>query len=188
MQQQASLWKPALTSGFIFGFLSGIPLVGLLNCACCALIVGAGAVTSYLLVKASPVAVTYGQAALGGLVAGLFAVPVTFLTQTLFSIILDNDIRAQIQEAIDQAVQIGGADDTADIAAALTVDLVLAITVVCATVFFVAFGALGGVIGRSIFEKRSSTPEAPPVSGGMGEHGGAMPPPPPPPGSAPSSA
>ncbi len=42
MNQAPSMLKPALISGAAFGVAGAIPVINWLNCACCALIIGAG--------------------------------------------------------------------------------------------------------------------------------------------------
>src|SRR5262245_24734016 len=106
MQRRGNLLTSSLASGFIFGFLSGIPFLGLLNCACCSFIVGAGVLTSYLLVKGSDVPISFGRAALGGLFSGAIAVPVYLITAFAFSIIMGGgNFQEQFDEAIEQAAQ-----------------------------------------------------------------------------------
>ncbi|MFQ5701293.1 MAG: hypothetical protein ACE5HU_05560 [Acidobacteriota bacterium] len=102
MSDQPSVIKPSLTAGLIFGFISGLPFISYLNCICCSLILGAGILSSYLLVKASAVGVTYSRAALGGFLTGLFAAPIWFLTNVAIMIIVGYDLSSRMQDLFDQ--------------------------------------------------------------------------------------
>jgi hypothetical protein len=163
MQGPADIWKPALIAGAVFGFISGVPFLGALNCACCSLIVGAGAVAAFMVVRASVVPVTWGRAALVGLVAGVIAAPVQSATSFLVTTaILGVDPEKQIQDALSQF-----SDYAPDTQAVLDVidRFPMILWVVMSTVFlmflYAPIGAIGGVIGRALFEKRAAPPPAP---------------------------
>ncbi len=177
MPRRGNLFTSSLASGFIFGFLSGLPFIGALNCACCSLIVGAGIFTSYLLVKGSDVPVTFGRAAAGGFLTGVFSIPVFMITWVATTIILGQDIGRDFEEALERAAEMTPeAQQAAEMLREVGVFFLLT---VMACVFFVTntlFGTLGGLIGRAIFEKRTSTAAGPPA----GAPSGAPPTPPPP--------
>ena len=165
MREVADLWKPALIAGGVFGFVSGVPYLGEVNIACCCLIVGAGALTAMLMVRDSIQALTYGRAALGGMVAGAVASPVQSVTSLLLGLLmLRRGPGEQIQDALDQMSQI--MPDAGDSIRTLGDIPTIVWTLVSMVVFmfvFGAFGALGGVIGRAIFEKRVAAPPSPPA-------------------------
>ena len=46
--RKPDIFKPALISGLIFGFLGGAPIVGMLNCFCCSLILASGFTAAFL--------------------------------------------------------------------------------------------------------------------------------------------
>ena len=158
--EQADIWKPSLLAGAVFGFLSGIPMVGLLNCACCSLIVGGGALASFLLIRASTTAVSYGRAALTGMLAGVFAVPFWLLADVIFAALMGRDFRADVDKAMEQAQGVvDGGEQVAQIIAGIGVAGIMAIMFVILLFIWAPFGTLGGVIGRALFENR--TPPAP---------------------------
>ena len=74
-QRAPDMLKPTLIAGLTFGVLGALPFFSLLNCACCALIVGCGLLASYLYsgeCRNQRVEFRPGQGALVGLVAGGF--------------------------------------------------------------------------------------------------------------------
>jgi len=182
MQRRGNLLTSSLASGFIFGFLSGVPFVGALNCACCSLILGAGVLTSYLLVKGSDVPITFGRAAAGGLLSGLVAVPVMLVTWLAFSVIMGGDLQAEFDQAIDQAAQMyPEAQQAAQIVRDFGMVLILLITAGMCFILYSIFGTVGGLLGRAIFERRTAQPVpapgvgTPPGGGWQGPEGGGPP-------------
>jgi len=167
MQRRGNLLTSSLASGFIFGFLSGIPILGALNCACCSLIVGAGVLTSYLLVKGSDIPVSYGRAALGGLLAGLIAVPVYLIASFAFSIIMGGgDFQAEFERNLDEvAQQIPQAQEAAQVVREMGLALIMVFVGVLCAVFYSVFGLLGGLLGRALFERRTPAPVPVPETG-----------------------
>lgn len=166
MQRRGNLLTSSLASGFIFGFLSGVPFVGALNCACCSLILGAGVLTSYLLVKGSDVPLSFGRAAIGGLFSGAIAVPVMLVTWFAFSVIMGGDLQAEFDQAIEQAAQMyPEAQQAAQVMRDFGVVLVMAIVVCLCLVLYSIFGTVGGLLGRAIFERRPAQPVPAPGPG-----------------------
>lgn len=178
MQKQADIWKPALISGALFGFLSGVPIVNALNCACCSLIVGAGVWSSYMVIRGSLEPVAYGRAALAGLAAAIFALPVVWLTQGVIMILSPVDLMEQLRESIDQASGVSPEfAESAEMIETMGLPMIMAFFGMVQACFFTIFGTLGGVIGRALFEKRSPLPPAAPMPGAGPIDPGASPPP-----------
>jgi hypothetical protein len=178
-QDQADIWKPSLLAGAVFGFLSGIPLVGFLNCACCSLIVGAGVLSSFLVIRASSMAVSYGRAALVGMLSGLFAVPFWLLADVLFTALMGHDFQEVMNKAIEQAQGVaGGGEEVAQVLAGIGMAGLMVIMFFILLVLWAPFGAVGGVLGRAIFERRM--PPAAPQQPGQPPAGSWNPPAPPP--------
>ncbi len=175
-QDQADIWKPSLIAGAVFGLLSGIPLVGALNCACCSLIVGAGVMASFMLIRASAVAVSYGRAALTGALAGLFAVPFWLLADVSFTVLRGRSVTQDFDDAMEQTRgMVEGGEWVVDAMAQLGAVGLLMITSVIFLFIWIPFGTLGGVLGRALFERRTTPPAIQPPPQGW------TPPPPPPP-------
>jgi hypothetical protein len=66
----SSRLQPALIGGLFIGVLSALPIVSFANC-CCLWVIGGGIVAAYLTQNASPTAITVGDGALAGLMAGI---------------------------------------------------------------------------------------------------------------------
>jgi len=164
MPRRGNLFTSSLASGFIFGFLSGLPILQLLNClTCCSFIVAAGAFCSYLLVKGSDVPVSWGRAAVGGLFAGVFSVPVMLITHAATAIILGGDLARDFEDAIRQAAEMS--PEAQEAARILQEIGVLALYLIFGGLLFVTntiVGTIGGLIGRAIFERRTTVPPAVP--------------------------
>lgn len=165
-----AMLKPALIAGVLVGVLSALPLVGALNCFCCAWVIGGGVLAAYLHIQATPVAASLGRGAALGLVTGVVAAVV----DTLFSIPLHfalagmgSGIAEQMNELLRELPNV-----PPDVREALrsvfsdnrgvgVIFLVLAgffklivYSVVC---------MLGGAVGVALFEKRPPGAGVPPT-------------------------
>lgn len=171
MQGPADIWKPALIAGTVFGFLSGVPIVGALNIACCSLIVGAGVLASFMMVRGSEQALTYGRAALGGMIAGAVASPVQSATSLLFTaMVLRRDPQQELQQALDSLSNyLPDAGETMKVLNSVPLILWMTASMVLFVFVFAVFGMLGGVIGRAMFERRVA-PTTPPAGSDSGGH------------------
>lgn len=173
-QEPADIWKPALISGTVFGLASAIPLVGLLNCACCSLVVGSGLLSCFMMVKGSSVPVTWGRAGLAGALAGAITAIVSSMGELLVTIAMGRTIEENLNGAIDRAGEfLPNASEAGQMLANIPSFVLIAILTVITMFVFAPFGAVGGVIGRALLEKRALPPGAPPMES-------AVPPGPPP--------
>jgi hypothetical protein len=153
--------KPALIAGVLIGVLSALPVVGALNCLCCAWVIAGGVLAAYLHVQASPITVTLGR----GVVLGLLAGAIGAVVDTLFSIPLHfalagvgMGIAEQMNEALEQVPNMPA--DVRDALRSIFAGGGQAgvVFVILAGFFKLAIyslvGMLGGAIGAAIFEKR----------------------------------
>ena len=165
-QEPADIWKPALVAGSMFGLASAIPLVGLLNCACCSLVVGSGLLCCFMMVRGSAPPVTWGRAALAGSLAGVIAAIVSSMAQVLVTVAMGRSVEENLNEAIDRAGEfLPSAAEASRILADIPPLIFIALTTVFSMALYAPFGALGGVIGRALFEKRAAEPPAAPGRG-----------------------
>src|SRR5262245_9480899 len=100
MKQKGDLLMSSLVAGDTFGVVSGVPILGAINCLCCSLILGAGATASFLLIRSSQEPVDYGRAALAGGLAGLVAAPVWVVTSLAFLFLRGRSLEETMQEAV----------------------------------------------------------------------------------------
>lgn len=164
MQENAKL-KPALIGGVSLGVASAIPILNLLNCACCALVIGGGVLGAYLYTKDMPPSpqAPYGDGALVGLMAGvvgaivssILQIPLTLLTAGvglapgLDQVFEQMDLPEEAQEILS-GIGAGGLSLT-----------VMLIGFVTSLFIYSIFATVGGVIGVAVFSKK--TPEGQPV-------------------------
>ena len=124
--------------------ISSLPLINLLNCLLCAWVWVGGAAGVWFYQRQTKTTVTSAQGAGIGALTGLAAALIGVLIGFLFS---------GLGLGIMSMTQSGAGQDLIDtlVAAGVVQGLGLVITIV----LYPAFGALGGVIGQSIFKKVS---------------------------------
>ncbi len=152
--QRPGMFVPALIGGAVAGILSGIPFV---NCLCCLWIIGGAMLAAYLLTKDSPVVLSAGDGAIVGIFTGIVAAFVEVIISIPFKAVTDKFMRNMIDrfsEYYDEMPQgweswfEGGAFDASFV---WTI-----IGLVISAVIFAALGALGGIIGISLFGKKTT--------------------------------
>ena len=152
-QTRPGMFVPALIGGAFAGILTAIPFI---NCLCCLWIIGGGMLAAYFLTKDAPVALSVGDGAIAGVFAGIIGAVIDFL----ISIPLAPINNAFFQSMFERLSEYMGempegwegwfeGDFETSIPFAL---LGLVINVVV----FSIIGALGGIIGMSLFGKRFS--------------------------------
>ncbi len=162
-QQKPEYFRPALTAGAVAGLLSGIPFVGAGNCVCCLWIVGGAAVAVKLLVKATKAPLTSGDGAVVGALTGLIAAVVDAIVKIPFqSFNLE-----MAQRILDKAAEMGGQMPAGldgifqGASSTLSPGWFLLGLFLSAAVYAVV-GALGGLIGISLFAKKAAAAAPPP--------------------------
>jgi hypothetical protein len=162
-QRKPEYFKPALMAGAVAGILSGLPFIGSANCLCCLWIVGGAAAAVKLLAKETPTALTSGDGAVVGALTGIVAAVV----DTLLSIPLRSFNLGLAQKIMDTASEMGG-DMPAGLeglfqsaAGAFSPGWFL-LGLLMTSVLFAVFGALGGIVGVSLFVKKGARPVPPP--------------------------
>jgi len=163
MQQQPDIWRPAIISGAIFGFVSGMPIIGALNCLCCSLILAAGVMCSFMMVRASAVPLAYGHAALGGFVTGVVAALVNSFMTGFMLVVSGASLKDRIEESSHQMQQyLPNAEEASRMISSVPGYAILTMLALILLVIYAPFGAVGGVIGRALFERRTPAGPAPP--------------------------
>jgi hypothetical protein len=166
--EKPNKFQAAILAGVIFGVLSSIPFVNLLNVCCCLWVVIGGAVAARTLINRSPVfPVTSGEGAVVGLLAGVISsavylvvgVPLSLLAsgssvalmQKLSESINDPNFRTQMEEQIRRTQSQPAVEQLAG---------QLLSWLIC-SVIAIGLATLGGVIGVAMFEKRKGQPMPP---------------------------
>jgi uncharacterized protein involved in cysteine biosynthesis len=154
--------KSTLIGGALFGFIGAIPLLNMINCACCALVVAGGFLASYLYsreCRGQGVEFRAGGGALVGLVAGLFYAIMNSIIGGIVSKLMPTDVDQLVEmleqfdvppESIDIAVKmLEGSGTFMGMLIGFFVVLLIA----------AVFSTIGGLIGGAVFKV---IPEAPP--------------------------
>jgi hypothetical protein len=183
---QDSFLKSALIGGVALGVLSALPLLGAVNCLCCAWVIGGGMLAAHLYVKDSPNPVTLGTGVLLGLLAGVIgAVVDTLFTIPLHmalsgSALMTEQLRGLADEFPNLPVE--WRDMMRSLASGGTA-MGSFLFVVSAFLKLIVYGIvamLGGALGVAVFEKRKIGTQGPDVRPPYEPPGGITPPPPPP--------
>ena len=159
-------FQPALYGGLFIGILSALPIINLGNVCCCMWVIGGGVITAYLMQQASPVAITVGDGALGGLMAGVVgavvdmvvSIPVNLLWGPMQAQMLRRVLESspEVKDAMPQFFRPEGA-------AAAGIFLAAIVGLVFMLLIGVIFGTVGGMIGAAIFNRgKPAVVSAPP--------------------------
>lgn len=150
--ERPSFFMPALIGGGLAGILSAIPFV---NCLCCLWIIGGAMLAAYLLAKDSKVALTSGDGAIVGALAGVFAAIVDFFVSIPFQAMSDEmarNIMEKVSEYADEMPQgWEGFLEGGGFEASMAMNI---LGLLIAAVIFSILGALGGILGMSMFGKK----------------------------------
>jgi len=165
--QRPNFFKPAFMAGALAGLLSGLPLLSIGNCVCCLWIVGGAALSVRWLAKDSPVRLTPGDGALAGALTGIVAA----IVQSVISLPFRSFDPEQMQQVMDWlgrmglATPAGVADQAARMSARFQSPGWFLLFLLVGAVMLAIIGALGGLLGYSLFVKNprpSATPPAAP--------------------------
>lgn len=156
--QKPSPMVPALIGGAVAGVLSGIPIV---NCLCCLWIIGGAMLASYLLAKDSPISLSSGDGALVGAFSGIFAA----LIRVFLSIPFRTVEFALVRKVIDRFSEFvpeapSEWKDAFNLGMGPLSLAGILLGLLFSAAVFAALGALGGIIGVSLFGKKTPPPAA----------------------------
>jgi len=143
---------PALVGGVIAGILSGVPL---LNCLCCLWIIGGAMLASYLLAKDSPFSLSAGDGAIVGIFTGIVAAVVDAILSIPLRALNAQFVQGLMKRLAQYAEELpsGWQSWMERRTAGVSISWFLFGLAVSAAVF-AALGALGGIIGASLFGKK----------------------------------
>ncbi len=150
--QRPGMFVPALIGGVTAGILSGIPFI---NCLCCLWIIGGGMLAAYFLTKDSSLIPTAGDGAIVGTFSGIMAAIVGFLISLPFSALNEKFIQGMMDrfseyyEEMPSGFERFFSEGAFETSVAWTL-----IGLVFSVVIYSALGALGGIIGISLFGKK----------------------------------
>jgi len=148
--QRPNLFVPALIGGAVAGALSSIPFF---NCLCCIWIIGGSMLAAYLLVKDSSVVLSIGDGAIVGVLTGIVAAVVHSF--------IDIPLRPLMREFFQNMMKWAGEymeemPSTWEgwFEGGLSV-FGFFLRLIASAIFFSILGALGGIIGISLFGRKT---------------------------------
>jgi len=162
--QQPSMIGPALIGGGVFGFLSGVPFVGALNCLCCALVIAGGFVAAYLYsrpCKDAGVPFTAGNGALVGLVAGVVHAVVATVVSSLAQLALGGGDWQQMMDQFGGQMDPEAMEQITRFMESTGPFVMVLIGLLLWLVLGAVFSTIGGAIGGAVFKQEP--PAAPPA-------------------------
>jgi len=175
-ERSPDLLRPTLIAGVAFGAVASVPFLNLLNCACCALVVGCGFFGSWLYAgecRRQLLGFRPANGAVVGLVAGAFYAMTASILETVLHLLIGDptakvllgalrgipNLPAENRETLEQALR--QAAEATPTVGSFVLGFFMAVLVAA------VFSTLGGLIGGAVF--RCSPPEPmPPTSDGDG--------------------
>ena len=193
-----SMSVPVIAGGLFLGVLSAVPPINFLNCACCILVIGGGLLASYLYLKSYPPElprVTYGDAALLGLLTGLFGAVVDTVVSIPFDLWLggfaNQDALQQIRNTPEIPPELVQFLETMMAGGFSVIGVV--ISLIFGSIIYSTFAMVGAMLGVAILgPKGGAEPGSVPPAPRMSPYQTTLPPQAPPqsgpPGQAPPPA
>ncbi len=193
-----SMSVPVIAGGLFLGVLSAVPPINFLNCACCILVIGGGLLASYLYLKSYPPElprVTYGDAALLGLLTGLFGAVVDTVVSIPFDLWLggfaNQDALQQIRNTPEIPPELVQFLETMMVGGFSVIGVV--ISLIFGSIIYSTFAMVGAMLGVAILgPKGGAEPGSVPPAPRMSPYQTTLPPQAPPqsgpPGQAPPPA
>jgi hypothetical protein len=165
MPEKPGKLMPALYGGVIMGVISGIPILSIVNCFCCAGIMLGGFMAVFFYKKelnASSPPLTNGDGLALGALAGLAGAVVTVILSAAFHLLFGMALGGGMQRLEDMGIGDRIPPETMRmVQGMLRGPGLIGITFVFHLVVDPLFGLLGGLIGYAVF--KSKTPAFPPT-------------------------
>ncbi len=155
--ERPSMFMPALIGGGLAGVLSGIPII---NCLCCLWIIGGAMLAAYLLAKDSKVMLSLGDGAIVGALAGVIAAIVDFFVSMPFQAMSEDIFRNVMERFSEYADEMPQGWESLMEGGGFEASVAMTILgLLIAAVVFSILGALGGILGMSLFGKKFFPPQ-----------------------------
>jgi len=156
-QQREGMLIPALIGGAAAGVLSGIPF---LNCLCCLWIIGGGVLAAYFLARDSTVSLKPGDGAIVGILSGIIAAVV----DSLIGIPLhgmNTEVSRRMMERLSEFAEEmpSGWEQWLERSTGTVSTSSFLFGLFFSAAIFAVFGALGGIIGISLFGRKQGPKE-----------------------------
>jgi len=171
MPEKPGKLMPALYGGVIMGVISGVPILSIVNCFCCAGIMLGGFMAVFFYkkdLKESSPPLTNGDALALGALAGLVGAFVTVLLGALFHFAFGMAMGGGMQRLEDMGFGNHIPPETFRmIQGMLKGPALLGITFVFNIIIDPLFGLIGGLIGYGVFKPKTPVVMPPPPAPGQ---------------------
>jgi len=158
--QRSPMLVPALIGGGIAGFLSAVPIINIANCFCCLWIIAGGMLSAYLLSKESIRPLSSGDGAIVGIFSGIVAAVVEFIISIPFQAINMRLMKSAMEWIQENSSELpSGWDRFMDPSAMETAVAWSLVGLLISVVLFSVMGALGGILGITLFKKKTPPSE-----------------------------
>ncbi len=166
LQQKPSKLVPVLIGGAVMAATAVIPVLNMINCLCCAGIMGGGVLAVYFYKKnfSPDLPFSVGDGTIAGLFSGLVGAVLTAIIQAMMIGVSTHGLPPEFDEGFDNAIrQMEGSGQDPQIVyqmkdfitqVATSPFLLFLLILIFSLFIFAAFGTLGGVIGGNIFKTR----------------------------------
>lgn len=167
MDNSPSMLRATLIGGAVFGLAGATPIVSLLNCACCALVVASGFLAAYLYSRECEqkhAAFTAGNGAIVGLVAGMFYALTTVVVSGLIQLAFETDVEQMLEQLEDAGIGIPPEAESIIDFFVNANPIVLLFLGFCFWLLVAAvFSTIGGLIGGAVFKVEPPPPPGTPT-------------------------
>lgn len=148
--------KSALIGGSVFGTASALPYLETVNVLCCALVIGAGVLATYLHFKdMEPITGRMGQGASVGLLAGVFGA----LVSTIVAVIVSaTGFKAGQGAEMAAMLENQGVSLPPWMASMMQSDVsggMIVFKLLTNLVIYAIFSTIGGLVGAAMFAKKA---------------------------------
>ncbi len=171
MPEKPGKLMPALYGGVIMGVISGIPILSVVNCFCCAGIMLGGFMAVFFykkdLTQSSP-PLTNGDGLGLGALAGLVGAVVTVILTAVVHLVFGAAMGGGMQKLQDMGLGNQIPPETMKMIQGMMSDKgLIGITFVFHLVIDPLFGLIGGLIGYAVFKSKTPQVMPPPPAPGM---------------------
>jgi uncharacterized membrane protein YeaQ/YmgE (transglycosylase-associated protein family) len=146
--------QPALLGGLFIGVLSSLPVV---QFCCCLWVLAGGMLTAYLQQQSRPDPVEAGEAALGGLIAGLVGAVMAVAVSAMFA--LSGDVQAQLRSMFEE-MQLP-LDVRDRVSGMLEGPTFILLNATLTLPVYAVLGLVGALLGSAIFRRKTPPPQTP---------------------------
>jgi len=164
-QKKPEYFRPALIAGAVAGLLSGLPFFSLFNCVCCLWILGGAAMAVMLLAKDSPGILKPSDGAIVGALTGIVAAVV----HTVLTLAIKPNMEATARQVQEWLSRLGyempsNFDSMLERGSAFMSPTWAILGLFVTAAMYAVIGVLGGIIGVSLFGRKTVQAAPPPAA------------------------